>query len=218
MNFSLPTVSLNGISGTWTPEFDPYNSQTYTFNSTEKICDTDVTLDVVVYPKPNFDLNDFCYNGDYFVEVTSSINLSLIENIQWKINGTFISDESLKIKLSDYVYLLQDSNQIELTITDLNGCIHSKEILVKGDYLCNIQFGISPNGDGKNDYFDLASFGGVDLKVFNRYGSVVYKKQNYINEWHGKSNSGKELPSGTYFYQIITIRGEVFTGWIRLVN
>ena len=218
LNFTLPVISKNGIIGSWSPSFDPYNSQTYTFTRSYGDCTKEVTLDVVVYPELNFDLNHYCYNGDYFVEVSPSINLSTIENIQWKINGIFISDESLKIKLSDYVHLLQDSNQIEFTITDLNGCIHSKEILVQGDYLCNIQSGISPNGDGKNDYFDLVSFGGVDLKIFNRYGSIVYEKQNYRNEWNGKSNSGKELPSGTYFYQIITNKEEVFTGWIQLAN
>ncbi|WP_262674644.1 gliding motility-associated C-terminal domain-containing protein [Paenimyroides tangerinum] len=79
-----------------------------------------------------------------------------------------------------------------------------------------MQKGISPNGDGLNEYFDLVSFGGVDLKIFNRYGSVVYEKSNYKNEWNGQSKTGKQLPSGTYFYQIQTNIGEQFTGYIQL--
>ena len=122
----------------------------------------------------------------------------------------------MRFKLLDYQNLLQDLNIIEFSFTDVNGCSYSKQIEIKGDYLCDIQKGISPNGDGLNDYLDLVAFGGVDLKIFNRYGNVVYQNANYRNQWYGQSNAGKDLPSGTYFYQIQTHFGEAFTGWIQL--
>ena len=99
---------------------------------------------------------------------------------------------------------------------DVNGCLHSKEILIDENFLCKIQKGISPNGDGLNDYLDLVSFGGVDLKIFNRYGTVVYEKVNYINEWKGQSESKEQLSSGTYFYFFKTNVGEEFSGYIQL--
>ena len=43
-----------------------------------------------------------------------------------------------------------------------------------------------------------------------------YEKGNYTNEWNGQSNSGKDLPTGTYFYQIQNRNGEKFTGYIQL--
>ena len=36
--------------------------------------------------------------------------------------------------------------------------------------------------------------------MFNRWGDLVYSKNNYLNEWKGQSNDGNYLPVGTYFY------------------
>jgi len=217
LNFSLPTISTNGISGTWSPDYDPYNSQTYTFTRDYGHCTQQVSLDVVVYPQLIFDLNHSCNDDVSFVEIiANNFSLSEIKEIKWVINNFSVSESGSKINLSKYQNLLQEVNTIEVIFTDSNNCLQTKEIEVLGKYFCNIQKGISPNGDGFNEYLDLVSFGGVDLKIFNRYGNVVYEKSNYKNEWHGQSKEGKNLPSGTYFYQIQTNIGEQFTGYIQL--
>ena len=219
LNFSLPTVSTNGISGTWAPAFDPYNSQTYTFTRDFGDCTQQVTLDVVINSQLNFTLSSYCNEGEYFVDIiTNNFSISEIKDVKWTINNTLASEIGSKLNLSDYSNLLQEVNTLEVIFSDSNGCLHTKEIQVLGEYLCKIQKGISPNGDGLNEYFDLVSFRGVDLKIFNRYGSIVYEKSNYTNEWIGQSNSGKKLPTGTYFYQIQTNIGEQFTGYIQLNN
>ncbi|MFV0540965.1 MAG: gliding motility-associated C-terminal domain-containing protein [Aestuariibaculum sp.] len=67
---------------------------------------------------------------------------------------------------------------------------------------------ISPNGDGKNDVFYID---GIEeqkniLKIYNRWGLLVYETVNYKNNWDGTSSGratvdkGKKLPTGTYFY------------------
>ncbi len=217
LNFSLPSISTNGISGTWSPDFDPYNSLTYTFTRDSGDCMQETTLDVVVHPQLKFELFSYCNDDEFYVELSANnFSLSEITNIQWLINNSSISETGNKINLSDYSNLLQELNTIEIIFTDSNDCLHTKEIQVLGKNFCKIQKGISPNGDGLNEYLDLVSFGGVDLKIFNRYGSVVYEKSNYKNEWRGQSNSGKDLPTGTYFYQIQTNIGEQFTGYIQL--
>ena len=76
--------------------------------------------------------------------------------------------------------------------------------------------GISPNGDGLNDQFDLSALGVKKLEIFNRYGQEVYNKSNYTNEWTGKGSNGDELPTGTYFYMIERTNGESKTGWVYL--
>ena len=72
---------------------------------------------------------------------------------------------------------------------------------------------LTPNGDGQNDLLVLE---GIEkspsnsMQIFNRYGVMVYSKENYQNEFNGVSNrnsvidKGSGLDSGIYFY-IITM-------------
>jgi len=65
----------------------------------------------------------------------------------------------------------------------------------------------SPGYDGFNDYFEIINLKHHDyakLRVYNRWGSLVYSSDNYKNDWDGTSNvgvtMGAKLPTGTYFY------------------
>lgn len=83
---------------------------------------------------------------------------------------------------------------------------------------CYIPKGISPNGDGLNDYLDLSEFVMVSLKIVNRYGTEVFTAgSNYSTQWQGQDKNNNPLPSGTYFYEIITI-DDVYTGWIQIMR
>ena len=39
------------------------------------------------------------------------------------------------------------------------------------------------------------------MKIFNRYGELVYSNDNYNNEWDG-TYKGKPVADGTYYYTI----------------
>ena len=65
----------------------------------------------------------------------------------------------------------------------------------------------TPNGDGKNDPFyipGLDAYPKNTLKIFNRWGNIIYEAAPYKNDWDGtpnKSSMGKgKLPVGAYFY------------------
>ena len=68
--------------------------------------------------------------------------------------------------------------------------------------------GISVNGDGENDDFDLCGlptvFPNFELNIYNRFGTMVYKGNRNTPLFEGISNVsltiGEELPSGVYFY------------------
>ncbi len=70
---------------------------------------------------------------------------------------------------------------------------------------------ITPNGDGKNDFFVV----GVklqSLEIQNRWGQPMLRTVDYKNDW------GKDIPSGTYYYLLKTIKGAECKGWIEVIN
>jgi large repetitive protein len=72
---------------------------------------------------------------------------------------------------------------------------------------------ITPNGDGKNDYFKISEFSGkADLIIMNRWGNEEYKNANYLNDWNGRNNKGSELPEDTYFYILKFENGKIKKG------
>ncbi|WP_350286941.1 gliding motility-associated C-terminal domain-containing protein [uncultured Croceitalea sp.] len=61
---------------------------------------------------------------------------------------------------------------------------------------------MTPNGDGANDTFiilGLENHPNNSLKIYNRWGNLVYDKKNYTNQWDG-TYQGKLLPVATYYY------------------
>lgn len=103
-----------------------------------------------------------------------------------------------------------------------DGCVATDtiEISFYENENCVISQGISPNGDGLNDNFDLEFLndrsGIVKIAIYNRLGLLIYEKENYTNEWIGQTDDGQELPVGTYFYIIQLETDEPLSGWIYL--
>ena len=83
---------------------------------------------------------------------------------------------------------------------------------------CLIPKGISPNGDGSNDGFDLTNFNLLYLQIFNRYGMEVYEHgEGYTDQWKGQDKTGKILPAGTYFY-IFKTTFDTYTGYVHVIR
>lgn len=78
--------------------------------------------------------------------------------------------------------------------------------------------GFSPNGDMVNDKFVIKNTRGltIDLKVFNRYGAVVYTSDDYQNDWDGRNTTGQNLPDGTYFYVVKLSDGRKVTHYLTI--
>lgn len=106
--------------------------------------------------------------------------------------------------------------RVSIKKTNEYGCENVKSFILFVEN-CSYPKGISPNGDGENDYLDLTYNNVVELKIFNRYGKVVYEHgKGYKREWAGQDNNGKVLPSGTYFLYVKTVNYE-YQDWIQLM-
>ena len=66
----------------------------------------------------------------------------------------------------------------------------------------------TPNSDGNNDFFipiNIEQYENITLKVYNRWGKIVYESVNYNNDWDGTHyKSGNNLKEGVYLYVIET--------------
>lgn len=103
------------------------------------------------------------------------------------------------------------SGTYTVIITDANGCSATQSITLTEPYELELPNGISPNGDGFNDGLIIRGielFPNNELIVFNRWGNIVYRENNYRNTtpWEGVNQSGVFLPDGTYFV-VVQISG-----------
>ncbi|MDB5130806.1 MAG: hypothetical protein JWR02_555 [Mucilaginibacter sp.] len=60
----------------------------------------------------------------------------------------------------------------------------------------------TPNNDGINDYFNVSVIGYIRfdyLKIYNRYGQIVFSTTSVNENWDGKLN-GKPVDAGTYYW------------------
>ena len=100
----------------------------------------------------------------------------------------------------------QTTTTYNMSVLDANGCLSTDNALVTViPYCIKVMNAFTPNGDGQNDRW-LVTNGAACTKriavaVFNRYGNVVYKNDNYNNDWNGTYN-GKPVADGTYYYVI----------------
>ncbi len=92
-----------------------------------------------------------------------------------------------------------------VTVTHADGCTKSGSVQVKEicEPLVFVPNAFTPNGDGKNDLLSFSNSGIeiIDIKIFSRWGSIVYYSDELDASWDGMIN-GKDAPSGTYVYLI----------------
>jgi len=97
--------------------------------------------------------------------------------------------------------------EITLIATTINGCTDSVKttvrVLPETSSEVFIPNSFTPNGDGINDVFKIEGFGFTefDLKIYNRWGSLIFETNNSQVTWDGSQN-GNPLPSGYYGYRI----------------
>lgn len=97
----------------------------------------------------------------------------------------------------------------EYTVKAINNCGSVQDGIridyVKCNYCLFVPNAFSPNGDGKNDKFNILETCLIDkykLEIFNRWGELVFTTLSTSKSWDGTYN-GKDAEGGVYYYYII---------------
>jgi gliding motility-associated-like protein len=189
-------------------------------------CETFV--DQVINPIPleiQFESTWTCQSNKYQLTaspLSNSYDPTAVEYIWKDKNGRVVGTNSNILNVNDVIDATAETETFPLVYTltvksNSSDCEKTSNIVIESIY-CDIQKGISPDGNGSNDYFDLRLMDVKKLEVFNRYGIQVYSQSNYTDQWHGQTNNGEELPSATYYYVIEFNNGQSKTGWIYLIR
>ncbi len=142
---------------------------------------------------------DFAIKVDEVVEVTGSGG----QRFEWTASHPVYFGSPFNRSTAIKPTPGADTITIYMRATDHLGCegIDSLYLFVDDDPgIMNL---ITPNDDGRNDYFDLSQLnpdGNCKLTIMNRYGSEVWVANEYKNDWKGVNKGGNELPDGTYYY------------------
>lgn len=119
------------------------------------------------------------------------------------------------------------TDRITLEVCDLDGLCVQQVIDIEVVGAVVVFNGLTPDGDGYNDFLFIKYIDVVEgalqnrVMIFNRWGDVVFDMENYNNSdrvFTGLSKNGSELPSGTYFYKIELSGNKPLTGFITLMR
>ena len=177
-------------------------------------CTSTITHTVHIYPPATAQFtatpNPVFVNNPVTINNTST-NAS---NYIWTFGN---SQNSLLSNPAAVLYSTPGTDTIKLITTSADGCRDTTDYIITVKDEINLVFPnvITPNGDGKNDYFFIKDLNKVPINhlvVFNRWGKVVYEKDNYQNDWNGGG-----VADGVYYY-ILTYLGKETHGIITVLK
>lgn len=214
--FNFPDVSIEGITGIWTPTFNNQATQNYTFTpsslgivSTSQglRCPQVVNQTLTILPNPVADFTpQYSVLPLYMPSTILDNNSSNAYSYFWNFgDGTsndsiFSPEHTFPEEAGSYLVSLQVSNQI--------GCLDttSQIIVIEHDPVVFIPNAFTPDGDGLNNEFTavfpenmkLASF---EMYIYDRWGELVFYSQDPKEGWDA-SLAGFDAPDGVYSYLV----------------
>jgi gliding motility-associated-like protein len=133
------------------------------------------------------------------------------EQESFALNFEFVADYTLSDSVKFFVVdacLESDSLSVDMVVND-----------------CRLEFPnvFTPNGDGENDVFHIKGleyYPSNTMRIYNRWGGLIFEMENYRNTWDGYSPSGQALPEGVYFYvlDVFDTENSHYQGTITLLK
>jgi len=112
-------------------------------------------------------------------------------------------------------FITEFVNPYYVEVTDACGKkIFSDTMLVYNQCPIIVPNIVTSNGDGINEIFiikNIKDYQAVHLKIFNRWGEMIYESADYQNDWAVKHKNGTSLVDGVYFYTAEVINDIKYT-------
>ena len=116
----------------------------------------------------------------------------------WNGPNQFNSTENpLIVSLSPGDYIIN--------VIDNNNCIQDTTFIIRTMNSECIPDIFTPNNDNSNDTWSLEDtflYSDSEIKIYGRYGRLIFHSVGYNLPWDGKNREGKDVPDGAYFYAI----------------
>lgn len=156
-------------------------------------CTASDSLDLTILPNPKIDLGSdsiFCSNDPEPLVLDAGEGISF----NWQPTG---DTSAIVMANQELTYMV--------TVTRVNGCTRNASLSVSEQCPVNIFIpnSFSPNDDGRNEIFFpiVRNALSYELKIFNRWGTLLFISDNPATGWDGTFR-GKKLPFGNYFYVV----------------
>lgn len=212
----LPSTTLSNLQSN-NPVASPQDSTFYILRASNGLCEIFDTVAVNVYNLPSANAGaDKVTIKDNPVMLDGSAEGTAV-TYTWSPNINISSPNVLQPMVSPSASALY-----VLKVESNNGCgVAADSVFVKVYQGLFIPNAFSPNNDGLNDIWrieTLDAFPKAELKVFNRFGEMVYSNKNKNNYWDGKFKN-KDAPVGTYPYILDLKNGAtVLKGFVVLIR
>jgi gliding motility-associated-like protein len=147
---------------------------------------------------------DFNNNGDFndpdeFIGTAISFNGKVkITNIKIPASSNYTGEVRMRLRARPLKAF--EANEACMRTADI-GETEDYTLKISESVGLSVPNAITPNQDGKNDYFVIKGITGNDntLVITDSFGKAIYETKNYQNNWPEQSNKSK-LPKGTYYY------------------
>ncbi|MXV16434.1 gliding motility-associated C-terminal domain-containing protein [Hufsiella ginkgonis] len=123
-----------------------------------------------------------------------------------RLTYSYWLDTAMKIPIREDPHRVRFGGDYYLKGVSSEGCtVTAKlfaDILVLDIDIPNV---FTPNGDGINDVLTVDLNRPVDLnylKIYNRWGALVFQTRDITNFWTGRNQNGSNAPGGTYYWVI----------------
>ena len=188
VDVTIPDATYTWYDGetTATHYFD--EAGTYWVDIVSSGCSLSDTIIISEYANPEFSLgNDDSICGAYVIDAGPGF-----ESYNWSTGAT---TQTITTSLLG-IY--------SVTVADEHGCeaMDEIELFNSCDDHLNLPNVFSPNEDGINDQLKPLYYGPIknySLKIWNRYGELVFETDNLEKGWNGKYEN-EDQPMGTYVF------------------